>query len=130
MSDLRVACWAKQSTLRARMMAQVAVHRLGDRADTKSVSIQTPATEPHSEPTVPCDSCGRDTPTPAGGGVTVPRARCSDCEIAVAQALDEVMRQLVGPRTDADALPSMPRGPMSCFDCGSPGVEDQEASPA
>ena len=55
----------------------------------------------------------------------MPRARCSDCEIAVAQALDEVMRQLVGPRTDADALPSMPRGPMSCFDCGSPGVEDQ-----
>jgi hypothetical protein len=71
----------------------------------QSVSTQTPVPEPHSEPTVPCDSCGRDTPAPAPTGSTVGRARCAECEIAVAQALDELMRQLVGPRTDADTLP-------------------------
>jgi len=64
------------------------------------VSNQTPAPEPDSEPFVPCDSCGRDTPTPAGSGITVRRARCAECEIAVAQALDEVVRQLVVPLSE------------------------------
>jgi hypothetical protein len=63
----------------------------------QSVTTETPVPEPHSEATVPCDSCGRDTPTPVGSGATVRRARCTECEIAVAQALDEVVRQLVVP---------------------------------
>jgi hypothetical protein len=89
----------------------------------QSVNTQTPVSEPGAEPTLTCDSCGREMPIPAGSGVTMPRARCAECEVAVAAALDDVVRQLVGLGNEAGDLPS---GATACFECGAPSVADQD----
>ncbi len=133
MSDVRVARMASNSSGRCLLRQTVHAQPLlypHKRPSTsprscryQSVSTQTPVPGPRSEATLTCESCGRDTPIPAVSGVSRPRARCAECEIAVEAALDDVVRQLVGLGHEAGDPPS---GAMTCFDCGAPCVGDQD----
>ena len=89
--------------------------------DIQGMTTPTAGSERHADLYVACDSCGADTPAAVLSGISVPRARCATCTLAVERALDEVVRQLVARSPEHDSMATAVRTEPTCFDCGAAG---------